>query len=90
MRISPHLSREFCLGPVAQASACVVLICAGAEKSTQTEVCATACDLALRLISAQKPNMHEPTRLCGGEKCGRDSSGFDFKPSVQPRVCSHQ
>jgi hypothetical protein len=40
-KISAHFSLEFCGSPVAQASACVVLIWVGAEKSTQTEVCAT-------------------------------------------------
>jgi hypothetical protein len=51
---SPHFSREFCGSPVAQASACVVLIWVGAEKSTQTQVCATRGTLALRLNSTQR------------------------------------
>src|ERR1700730_5693637 len=58
---SAHFSRKFCGSPVAQASACVVLICVGAEKSTQTEVRATRGALALRLNSAQRVAIPEPT-----------------------------
>jgi hypothetical protein len=55
---------------VAQASACVVLIWVGAEKSTQTEVCATRGDPALRIDSTKNIAMPEPSPWHGGEKCG--------------------
>jgi hypothetical protein len=71
---SPYFSREFCGSPAAQASARVVLICAGAEKSTQTEVCATRGALALRLNSTQSVAIPEPTPRGEGEKCGLDES----------------
>src|ERR1700730_16491216 len=67
---SAHFSRKFCGSPVAQASACVVLICVGAEKSTQTEVCATRGALALGLNSTQRVAIpeHPPRDEC--EKSG--------------------
>src|ERR1700730_9552810 len=70
MRIIPHFSREFCGSSVAQASACVVLICVGAEKSTQTEICATRGALAPRLNPKQKVAIPRPTPWGECEKCG--------------------
>ena len=67
---SAHFSGEFCGSPVAQASACVVLIWVGAEKSTQTEVCATRVALALRLNSTQRVGIPEPTPWGQCGKCG--------------------
>jgi hypothetical protein len=85
-----HFSREFCGSPVAQASACVVLICAGAEKSTQTEVCATRGALALRLNPTQRVANREPTPWVECQKCGRvgtrQERGFDALQQDFPKI----